>query len=74
MSKQYPITKILNNTDYENALMRLEEVFGADISTVEGIEASQLVEILTEYEKKMFPFDSDCEKDLFESELIDKYI
>jgi hypothetical protein len=74
MFQCYPITKILNNEDYEDALMRLEEIFSADISTLEGIEASQLVELLTEYEKKEFPFDTDCEKLLFEDELIDKYI
>lgn len=51
------ISKITNEQEYELALKRLEEVFSADISTAEGVEAQQLTELINEYEEKKFPLD-----------------
>ena len=49
------ILKIITPQQYEIALKRLEEIFEADISTPEGIEAQQLTVIIVEYEEKEWP-------------------
>ncbi len=49
------ISTISNSHVYELALKRLEEIFDADVSSKEGMEAEQLSELIIEYEEKNFP-------------------
>ena len=53
------ILKIITPQQYEAALKHLEEIFEADISTPEGIEAHQLIELINEYEEKEWPITFD---------------
>jgi HTH-type transcriptional regulator/antitoxin HigA len=59
MATSNTILKIITPQQYEIALKRLEEIFEADISTPEGIEAQQLTELIIEYEEKEWPITFD---------------
>ena len=59
MATANTILKITTLQQYEIALKRLEEIFEADISTPEGIEAQQLTELIIEYEEKEWPITFD---------------
>ena len=52
------IRPIKTETDYENALYRLEEIFDAPIGTIESDEADILGLLIDEYEKKHYPIDA----------------
>jgi len=49
------ISPIKNETDYRNALKRLEVIFDAPIGSVEGDEADLLGLMIDDYEKKHYP-------------------
>jgi HTH-type transcriptional regulator / antitoxin HigA len=49
------ISPIKNETDYRNALKRLEVIFDAPIGTPEGDEADLLGLMIDDYEKKRYP-------------------
>lgn len=49
------ISPIKNETDYRNALKRLEVIFDAPIGTPEGDEADLLGLLIDDYEKKHYP-------------------
>ena len=49
------ISPIKNETDYRNALKRLEVIFDAPIGTPEGDEADLLGLMVDDYEKKHYP-------------------
>lgn len=49
------ISPIKNETDYRNALKRLEVIFDAPIGTPEGDEADLLGLMIDDYEKKYYP-------------------
>jgi HTH-type transcriptional regulator/antitoxin HigA len=49
------ISPIKNETDYRNALKRLEVIFDAPIGTLEGDEADLLGLMIDDYEKKHYP-------------------
>ena len=49
------ISPIKNETDYRNALKRLEAIFDAAIGTSEGDEADLLGLMIDDYEKKHYP-------------------
>ena len=52
------IKLIKNNTDYQKALKRLEEIFDAKIGTPESDEADILALMVDEYENKNFPIEA----------------
>ncbi len=52
------MTPIKNETQYTNALNKLEKVFDALPGTPEGDMAYMLVLLIEDYEKKHFPIDS----------------
>lgn len=52
------IKPIKSESDYYNALARLEMVFDAKIGTLESDEADILGLLIDEYEKKHFPIES----------------
>ena len=52
------IKLIKTETDYENALKRLEIIFDAKIGTPESDEADILGLLVDEYEKKHYPIDA----------------
>ena len=52
------IKPIKTETDYEDALKRLEIVFDAPIDTLEGDEADILGLLIDEYEKKHYPIEA----------------
>lgn len=52
------IEPIKTNSDYKNALKRLEVVFDAVIGTPESDEADILGLMIDDYEKKHFPIDA----------------
>ncbi len=52
------IKLIKSETDYENALKRLERIFDAKIGTPESDEADILGLLIDEYEKKHYPIDA----------------
>jgi HTH-type transcriptional regulator / antitoxin HigA len=49
------ISPIKNETDYRNALKRLEVIFDAPIGTPDGDEADLLGLLIDDYEKKHYP-------------------
>ena len=49
------ISPIKNETDYRNALKRLEVIFDAPIGTIESDEADLLGLMIDDYEKKHYP-------------------
>jgi len=49
------ISPIKNETDYRNALKRLEVIFDAPVGTPEGDEADLLGLMIDDYEKKHYP-------------------
>jgi len=49
------ISPIKNESDYRNALKRLEVIFDAPIGTPEGDEADLLGLMIDDYEKKHYP-------------------
>ncbi len=49
------ISPVKNETDYRNALKRLEVIFDAPIGTPEGDEADLLGLMIDDYEKKHYP-------------------
>jgi HTH-type transcriptional regulator / antitoxin HigA len=49
---------IKTETDYKEALKRMEQIFDAEIGTVESDEADILGLMLDEYEKKHYPITS----------------
>jgi len=52
------IRLIKNETDYRNALNRLDEIFDAPIGTSESDEADVLGLMIDEYEKKFYPIET----------------
>ena len=52
------IKPIKTETDYENALKRLEIIFNAQIGTPESDEADILGLLIDEYEKKYYPIEA----------------
>lgn len=46
---------ITNDQEYEAALKSLSPIFDADPESPEGIEAEQLVNLITEYENVHYP-------------------
>jgi HTH-type transcriptional regulator/antitoxin HigA len=52
------IKPIKSETDYKNALKRLEEIFDAPIGTSESDEADILGLLVDEYEKKHYPIEA----------------
>lgn len=52
------IRLIKNETDYRNALNRLDKIFDAPIGTSESDEADVLGLMIDEYEKKFYPIDT----------------
>ena len=52
------IKLIKNDTDYQKALKRLEEIFDAKIGTPESDEADILGLMVDEYENKHFPIEA----------------
>lgn len=52
------IKLIKNDTDYQKALKRLEEIFDAKIGTSESDEADILGLMVDEYENKHFPIEA----------------
>ena len=52
------IKPIKTETDYKDALKRLEIVFDAPIDTLEGDEADILGLLIDEYEKKHYPIEA----------------
>lgn len=52
------IKPIKTETDYTNALKRLETIFSAEIGTTESDEADVLGLLIDEYEKKHFPIEA----------------
>ena len=52
------IKLIKSETDYKNALIRLEEIFDAKIGTPESDEADILGLLIDEYEKKYYPIEA----------------
>ncbi len=51
--------KILKTeTDYNQALKRLETIFSAEIGTIESDEADVLGLLIDEYEKKHYPIEA----------------
>ncbi|MBI9038514.1 MAG: helix-turn-helix domain-containing protein [Bacteroidales bacterium] len=52
------IKPIKTETDYENALKRLELIFDAPIGTFESDEADVLGLLIDEYEKKHYPIEA----------------
>ena len=52
------IKPIKTETDYTQALKRLEIIFDAEIGTVESDEADVLGLLIDEYEKKHFPIEA----------------
>jgi len=51
------IKPIKTETDYTNALKRLEIIFSAEIGTTESDEADVLGLLIDEYEKKHYPIE-----------------
>jgi HTH-type transcriptional regulator/antitoxin HigA len=51
------IKPIRNNKEYQNALVRLEEIFNAKAGTNEGDELEVLSILIDNYEKEHFPID-----------------
>lgn len=51
------IKPIRNNIEYQNALIRLEEIFNAKAGTNEGDELEVLSILIDNYEKEHFPID-----------------
>jgi len=52
------IRLIKNETDYRNALNRLDKIFDAPIGTSESDEADVLGLMIDEYEKKFYPIET----------------
>jgi HTH-type transcriptional regulator/antitoxin HigA len=52
------IKLIKSETDYRQALKRLEEIFDAPIGTAEGDEADIIGLLVDEYEKKHYPIEA----------------
>jgi HTH-type transcriptional regulator/antitoxin HigA len=52
------IKPIKTETDYTNALKRLETIFSAEIGTTESDEADVLGLLIDEYEKKHYPIEA----------------
>ena len=52
------IKPIRNNKEYQDALIRLEEIFNAKAGTNEGDELEVLSILIDNYEKEHFPIDS----------------
>ena len=52
------IKPIKTETDYANALKRLEAIFSAEIGTTESDEADVLGLLIDEYEKKHYPIEA----------------
>lgn len=51
------IKPIKTEQDYDNALLRLEEIFDAPINTIEGDEAEILSLLIANYENEFYPID-----------------
>ncbi|HET6555850.1 MAG TPA: hypothetical protein VFG54_00955 [Prolixibacteraceae bacterium] len=52
------IKAIKTETDYKEALKRLEEIFDAPLRTAESDEADALGLMVDEYEKEHYPLDT----------------
>lgn len=52
------IKPIKTETDYAQALNRLEAIFSSEIGTAESDEADVLGMLIDEYEKKLYPIES----------------
>jgi HTH-type transcriptional regulator/antitoxin HigA len=51
------ITPIKNERDYNHALLRLEEIFDAEVGTAEGDELEVWSILIEKYENEHFPID-----------------
>lgn len=51
------ITQVTTEAEYEMALLRLEEIFGAELGSKEGEELEFLSGLVETYEKKHYPID-----------------
>lgn len=51
------ITQVTNETEYELALLRLEEIFDAEFGSKEGQEMDALCSLVEAYEKKHYPIE-----------------
>jgi|ERR1044071_9126400 HTH-type transcriptional regulator/antitoxin HigA len=51
------IKPVRSETDYENALHRVEELWGSDSGTPEGDELDILVPLIEAYEREHYPID-----------------
>lgn len=51
------ITQVETETEYQNALKRLEEIFDASSNSKDGDELKILVMLIDNYEKKHFPIE-----------------
>jgi HTH-type transcriptional regulator/antitoxin HigA len=52
-----PITSIKTETDYQQALKRLDVIFEAPLGTSESDEADMLGQLIYEYEEVHYPID-----------------
>ena len=57
-NKGMEIRPIKNEVDYQQALVRLDEIFDAKMGTPEGDEADVLGLLIDEYEKKHYPIEA----------------
>jgi HTH-type transcriptional regulator/antitoxin HigA len=51
------ITHVETETEYQNALKRLEEIFDASSNSKDGDELKTLVILIDNFEKKHFPIE-----------------
>ncbi len=52
------IKPIKSETDYREALVRMEQIFNAEANTVEGDEAEILIMLIDNYENEFYPIEA----------------
>lgn len=55
MSNKTLISPIKNELDYENTLNRIDEIFDAELNTIEVDELYILVKLFEKYEEEKYP-------------------
>lgn len=55
MSNKILINQIKNELDYENTLNRIDEIFDAELNTIEADELDILVTLVEKYEEEKYP-------------------
>jgi HTH-type transcriptional regulator/antitoxin HigA len=55
MSNKILISPIKNELDYENTLNRIDEIFDAELNTIEADELDILVTLVEKYEEEKYP-------------------